>query len=159
MRAADLTTAVVLLLLGGVVIYDAARLGIGWGGEGPRSGFFPFWLAALLVTFSAAIFVQAWRKPSTRPFATRTQIIPVLKVLVPVAAFIFVTDPPGPPDGLGLYVGAALYIATYMRWVGHHGWSAVAGVAIAVPVVAFVVFEQWFLVPMPKGPLEAWLGY
>jgi hypothetical protein len=26
-------------------------------------------------------------------------------------------------------------------------------------VVAFVVFDQWFLVPMPKGPLEAWLGY
>jgi hypothetical protein len=23
----------------------------------------------------------------------------------------------------------------------------------------FVVFEMWFLVPMPKGPLEAWLGY
>ena len=29
----------------------------------------------------------------------------------------------------------------------------------AFPVVTFVVFEQWFLVPMPKGPLEAWLGY
>jgi putative tricarboxylic transport membrane protein len=28
-----------------------------------------------------------------------------------------------------------------------------------VPVVAFLVFERWFLVPMPKGPLEAWLGY
>jgi hypothetical protein len=32
-------------------------------------------------------------------------------------------------------------------------------VAIAVPVLPFVIFEQWFLVPMPKGPLEAWLGY
>jgi hypothetical protein len=28
-----------------------------------------------------------------------------------------------------------------------------------VPVAAFVIFEQWFLVPMPKGPLEEWLGY
>jgi hypothetical protein len=26
-------------------------------------------------------------------------------------------------------------------------------------VVTFLVFEKWFLVPMPKGPLEAWLGY
>jgi hypothetical protein len=38
MRAADLTVSAVLLLLGGVVMYDAVRLGIGWGGEGPRSG-------------------------------------------------------------------------------------------------------------------------
>jgi hypothetical protein len=26
-------------------------------------------------------------------------------------------------------------------------------------VVTFFVFETWFLVPMPKGPVEAWLGY
>jgi putative tricarboxylic transport membrane protein len=159
MRAADLTTVSVLMLLGVVVMYDALRIGIGWGGEGPRSGFFPFWLATLLLVFGAAIFVQAWRRPATRPFATRAQLVPVLKVLMPVAAFIFVTDPPGPPDGLGLYVAAALYIATYMRWVGRHRWPTVAAVALVVPVVAFVVFEQWFLVPMPKGPLEAWLGY
>jgi hypothetical protein len=159
MRAAELTTVSVILALALVVIYDALRIGIGWGEEGPRSGFFPFWLATLLVIFGVAIFVQAWRRPSGRPFATRAQLVPVLKVLVPVAVFIFVTDPPGPPDGLGLYAAAALYIGTYMRWVGGHRWLVVASVAIAVPVIAFVVFEQWFLVPMPKGPLEAWLGY
>jgi putative tricarboxylic transport membrane protein len=159
MRVADLATAGVLMLLGGVVLGDAAGLGIAWGGDGPGSGFFPFCLAALLVLFSAAIFVQAWRRPVTKPFATRAQLVPVLKVLVPVAAFVAATDPPGASDGLGLYVAAALYMATYMRWVGGHPWPLVAAVSIAVPVVAFVVFEQWFLVPMPKGPLEAWLGY
>jgi hypothetical protein len=159
MRAADLVTAVVLMGLGGVVIYDAVRLGIGWGDEGPRSGFFPFWLAVLLVLFSAAIFLQGWRRRATRPFARREQLVPVFKVIVPVAVFITMTDPPGPPDGLGLYVAAALYIAVYMRWVGRHRWTAVLLVAVAVPVVAFIVFEQWFLVPMPKGPLETWLGY
>jgi hypothetical protein len=159
MRIADLITAGILMLLGGVVIYDAVRLGIGWGIEGPRSGFLPFCLAALLVLFSAAIFVQAWRRRSPRPFATRAQLGPVLKVVVPVALFITLTDPPGPPDGLGLYVAAALYLATYMRWVGGHGWPVVVLLAVVVPVLAFVVFERWFLVPMPKGPLEAWLGY
>jgi hypothetical protein len=159
MRAAELVTAGVLMLLGGVVVYDAVRLGVGWGIEGPRSGFLPFCLAGLLVIVSAAIFVRAWRRPATRPFATRAQLVPVLKVLVPIALFITVTDPPGPPDGLGLYVAAALYMAAYMRWVGGHRWLVVAGMAVTVPIVAFVVFEQWFLVPMPKGPLEAWLGY
>jgi hypothetical protein len=159
MRAADLITAVALLGLGGVVVYDALRLGIGWGEEGPRSGFFPFWLALLLVLCSAAVFVQAWRRQSPKPFVRREQLTPVLKVVVPVALFVTVTDPPGPPNGLGLYVAAMLYIATYMRWVGRHRWTAVVAVSLVVPVVAFLVFERWFLVPMPKGPLEAWLGY
>jgi hypothetical protein len=28
-----------------------------------------------------------------------------------------------------------------------------------VPVLLFLVFERWFLVPLPKGPLEALFGY
>jgi hypothetical protein len=27
-----------------------------------------------------------------------------------------------------------------------------------VSVVFFLLFEGWFKVPLPKGPLEAWLG-
>jgi hypothetical protein len=28
-----------------------------------------------------------------------------------------------------------------------------------VPLTLFMMFERWFLVPLPKGPLEAWLGF
>ncbi len=66
MRTADLVTAAVLMLLGGVVIFDSLRLGIGWGTDGPRSGFFPFWLAVLMTATSALIFVQALRRPVPR---------------------------------------------------------------------------------------------
>jgi putative tricarboxylic transport membrane protein len=159
MRAADLVVSAALALLGGVVIYDAARLGFGWGVEGPQSGFFPFWLAVLLLTMAVAIFVQALIRHQHRPFATRQQIVPVLKVLAPLAAFVVLTDPPGPGTGLGLYVASALYLGFYMRWVGRHRWLTIVAVAVVVPVVAFVIFEQWFLVPMPKGPVEDWLGY
>jgi hypothetical protein len=31
--------------------------------------------------------------------------------------------------------------------------------SVAIPVATFLVFEVWFLVPMPKGPLETYLGY
>ena len=159
MRTADLVTAAVLMLVGGVVLADAVRLGIGWGQEGPRSGFFPFWLATLLILISAVVLVQAARRSATRPFATRDQLRPVAKVLGPLLGFVLVTDPPGPWTGQGLYVAAGLYLGYYMRWVGPHKWLAVAALSVAVPVIAFVVFEEWFLVPMPKGPLEDWLGY
>ena len=51
------------------------------------------------------------------------------------------------------------YLAFYMRWVGRHAWLTVAALSLGVPVLTFLIFERWFLVPMPKGPLEAWLGF
>jgi hypothetical protein len=159
MRVLDAITAALLLFLSTIVMYDALRLGSGWGSEGPQSGFFPFWLAALLAAVSLVLLLQAWRSRSEKPFVTRDQFIPVLKVLGPLAGFILVTDPPGPWSGLGLYVAAGLYLAFYMRWVGRHDWRTVVALATVVPVITFLIFETWFLVPMPKGPVEAWFGY
>jgi len=153
MRVADLVTAVVLMALGGLALGDSLRLGIGWGTDGPQSGFFPFWLAVIMNAACVVIFVQALRRPATKPFVSRRQIGPVLAVLWPATAAVALMHV------VGLYVAAALYMGFYMRWVGHNRWRAVIPLAIGVPVVAFLVFEMWFLVPMPKGPLEAWLGY
>ena len=153
MRTADLVTALVLAGLGGVVLLDAVRLGIGWGTDGPRSGFFPFWLAVLLIASCVAIAVQATARVERRAFVSREALVPVLKMLVPAALFVVVTQ------ALGLYVASAAYLAIYMRWIGRHSWPAVIVTGVGFSGVAFVVFETWFLVPMPKGPLEAWLGY
>ena len=159
MRLIDLVTAAVLMLLSGIVIYDALRLGTGWGNEGPQSGFFPFWLCALLALVSFVLFVHALRRGWVKPFVTGDRFVPVLKVLAPLAGFVVLTDPPGPWPGLGLYVAAGLYLGFYMRWVGRHHWHTVVALATAVPIITFLIFETWFLVPMPKGPVEAWLGY
>jgi putative tricarboxylic transport membrane protein len=159
MRGADLITSFLLMLLGAVVLADALRLGAGWGSDGPRSGFLPFWLAVLLLVVSLGIFVQALLRGARPVFVTREQLRPVLQVVLPMTAFVALIAPPGLPWGLGLYLSGGIYLAFYMRWVGRHDWRAVVAVAVIVPLVTFVVFERWFLVPMPKGPLEAWLGY
>ena len=153
MRTADLLTALVLLLLGGIVLVDAVRLGSGWSTDGPESGFFPFWMSLFLMLSAAVILVRALRRASATPFVTREQLTLVWTVLWPAAAMVLVTQI------LGLYVASALYIAYYMRRVGHHSWRAVAALSLAVPVITFIIFEQWFLVPMPKGPLEHYWGY
>ena len=159
MRVVDTTTAALLMLLSVIVIYDALRLGAGWGSEGPQSGFFPFWLAILLAAVSIVLFVQGLRSRAQEPFVTRERFVPVVKVLGPLAGFVVITDPPGPWSGLGLYVAAGLYLGFYMRWVGRHDWRTVVALATFVPVITFLIFETWFLVPMPKGPVEAWFGY
>jgi len=153
MRTADCITASILMLLGGVVLFDAVRLGIGWGTDGPKSGFFPFWLALIMVVACAIIILQAVVRGSKEMFVTREQLGPVLKVLWPATAMVALIH------FLGLYVASAFYIGFYMRWVGRHSWLAVILLGIGIPLVTFLTFEQWFLVPMPKGPLEAWLGF
>jgi putative tricarboxylic transport membrane protein len=164
MRAADLVTAGFLIAVAGVVLYDALRLGIGWSTDGPKSGFFPFWLALVLLVCAGAVFMRAWRRHTGRAFVSRGQLVPVAKVLVPIVIFILLTSGIKLADrtvlpALGLYVAAALYLAVYMRWVGRHRWVTVVVLAVAIPVVTFMIFEKWFVVPMPKGPLEDWLGH
>jgi putative tricarboxylic transport membrane protein len=153
MRTADLTTALVLMAGAALVIWDSLRLGIGWGTDGPQSGFFPFWLAVLLMASCVVIAVKASRRTTRTPFVTLARLKPVLTTLLPSFGFVVLTQ------FAGLYVATALFMGFYMRWIGRYPWVPVALVSVLFPLVTFVVFERWFLVPMPKGPLEAWLGY
>jgi len=153
MRAADLTTAVVLMAGGLLVIWDSLRLGVGWGTDGPKSGFFPFWLGLVLIAACLVISTQASRRADRTPFIRPGAMTPVLKVLLPATGFVLSMH------WLGLYVATTLYMAVYMRWIGRHAWLAVVALSVGFSVATFLVFETWFLVPMPKGPLEAWLGY
>jgi hypothetical protein len=107
----------------------------------------------LLIVMCAAILVQAARSGAARPFIRRESIGPVLKVLWPAVATVVLAQ------WIGLYLASVLYTGFYMRWIGRHSWLAVVAVAVGFPLAAFFMFEKWFLVPMPKGPLEAWLGY
>ena len=59
---------------------------------------------------------------------------------------------------LGIYVCSIAIIAVFMRWLGNYGWGLTAAVSIAVPAVFYMMFEKWFLVPLPKGPIEDLLG-
>lgn len=153
MRNADILLATLLMVLGVIVLAESVRLGFRWGPDGPQSGFFPFWLSVILIGHCIAVVVRALRRRSTAPFATRQQLRSVLVVAVPAAAMVLVMQ------FLGLYVATALYLAFYVRMVGRHSWVTALGLAVCVPLVTFVIFERWFLVPLPKGPLETWLGY
>ena len=153
MRVAEIVTAAILMAVAGVVIADAVRLGFRWAPDGPESGFFPFWLAVIMAGASAAIVVQALRRGRREPFVTGEKLALVLKVLAPAAGMVLLTH------FVGLYVASAIYMAFYMRWVGRYSWAFALSLPVAVSVATFVVFEKWFLVPLPKGPLESFLGY
>src|SRR3989442_1342769 len=139
MRLADLIAASFLALLGGVVVFDAVRLGIGWGTDGPQSGFFPFWLGVLMIAACAAIALQAARRATTVPFVTREKFRPVLKVLWPAVAMVVLTQ------WIGLYVAAAFYTGFYMLWIARPtslSWGALFGGALT-SILFNIPGEPW----------------
>ena len=154
MRTADIVCGGILALVGVVVVVEGLRLGIGWSTDGPRPGFFIFYLGVALLASAALIIAGATRRArGGGHFVAPGQLRSVATVFFPAMLMVVLIH------AVGLYVSGALYLAAYMRWIGRHRWITTVLVAIAIPVVTFLIFEVWFLVPLPKGALETRLGY
>jgi hypothetical protein len=136
------------------VIADSARLGAKWGADGPQAGYFPFYLGALVCLSSAVTFVRGLsiRGEKNVSFVEVGQLRLVLSVLIPSVVYVALVG------WLGIYFPSALFVALFMRWLGKYEWWKVALVSIGNSVVFFLIFEVWFLVPLPKGPIERLLG-
>ena len=46
----------------------------------------------------------------------------------------------------------------YLTTLKKSAWVVVLAVAFGMPIVTYFIFERYFLVPLPKGPIEEWLG-
>jgi hypothetical protein len=141
-----------MALLGIISVIGSLQVGIGWGAEGPKSGFFPFWIGLIVIGASVYNLVRAYTHGSRKLFASWFQITQVLKVVLPLTIYV------GAIPWLGIYLASALLIAGFMRWIGRYGWPLILVISIGLPVLTYVTFEMWFLVPLPKGPLEELLG-
>jgi hypothetical protein len=152
-KRAEIVVAALFLLLGAIVIYDSVRLGTRWVEEGPQAGYFPFYIAVFVCLASAVnLAVALFRKGDDRVFVGVEQLKLVLSVLLPSILYV------GLIAWLGIYVASAIFVGFFMRWLGKYPWWKVAAVSIGNSVVFFVIFEMWFKVPLPKGPLENLLG-
>jgi putative tricarboxylic transport membrane protein len=152
-RAAEIAVAGAFFAIGAIVIYDSLRLGIGWKEDGPAAGYFPFYIGAIicissLINLVAAIAAAVRDNPA---FVEVGQLKLVLSVLVPTCVYVALIG------WIGIYVASILFIAFFMRWLGKYAWWKLAAVSVGNSVVFFLIFEVWFKIPLPKGPLEAFL--
>jgi putative tricarboxylic transport membrane protein len=153
-RTMEIVIAALLVIAGAVVIWDSVRVGFRWGEDGPQAGYFPFYVGVLLCGASAWTLVMAALGAAARSkgFVGARALRDIITMLVPTIVYV------GLLAWLGLYVASLIYIAFFMIWLGKYGWIRSLAVSAAVSVITFLLFEVWFRVPLPKGPLEAWLG-
>jgi putative tricarboxylic transport membrane protein len=153
-RAVEIGVALSTAGFAALVIVGSVKAGINWGAEGPRAGFFPFYIGLFILLASMVnLFSAYFDIPRDKLFAEWGQLLRVFSVIVPTTAFVALIP------SLGIYVSSVLLIALFMKWLGKYPWHIVAAVSIGVPIATFLVFEKWFLVPLPKGPVETMLGF
>jgi uncharacterized Tic20 family protein len=151
----DLVVAFLILLLGALVVWESNRLGASWASDGPQAGYFPFYIGVLICICSAMVLVQGLMRLGTdrAVFVVNAQLRQVLIILVPSVLYVLGIQL------IGIYVPSAAFIGLFMRWVGGYTWLRSILVGGGVAVTSFVMFEIWFKIPLPKGPVERLLGY
>jgi hypothetical protein len=151
-RAVEVATAIGMGVFAAIVI-GSIKAGIGWGDEGPKAGFFPFYVGLMILLASVINMAQAWSAPHAgKLFAEWGQLRQVVSVVIPTAVYVAVIP------WTGIYLASMFLIAVFMRWLGRYHAGLIAAVSIGMPVAFFLIFEKWFLVPLPKGPIENLLG-
>jgi hypothetical protein len=154
----NLTEAIVALgifFIGVLLMIDGYRIGSGWAFDGPMAGYFPFRTGAIICVASFVVFFRtvSGKHRHAKIFVTWERFKLVLKVLVPTVLYVLITQL------VGIYVASAVFIGAFMRMNDGFSWLKITLINVCVCVTLFLMFEVWFLVPLPKGPLESLFGY
>ncbi|MFN4361137.1 MAG: tripartite tricarboxylate transporter TctB family protein [Hylemonella sp.] len=153
----DAVVAVLVLIMGGIVIYGSRKLGSEWGADGPGAGYFPFYIGVILCISGVGVLYQslAGKDQNKEVFVDREQLGRVFSVLIPAAVYV------GFIQLIGIYVASALYIALFMIILGKYSVIKSVIIGVAVNTLFFMMFEVWFKVPLHKGAFDplSFLGY
>lgn len=165
MRRAEIVTAVLLGLLSIYLMWKSGE-GPSWDpdavrfaniglieGEGPGSGFWPFWLSLVMLGCCVWIGTNWWRRtsPPSRsldPYLdsfSKKMLFLVGGALVAFLGLIHV---------VGFYGAMFLYLMFYLRGLGHHSYPRTISIAVLVPVFSFFFFDVAMRIVLPKGYAE-----
>ncbi len=148
-KTADIITALIIMLFGVSVAADSISKGVGWAAEGPRAGFFPFVMAVLILGGCVLVIRQAIKGTSSvkgaKRFVEKGGIKPILIVIIPAVLMILLTEV------IGLYLAAMIYLTLYIKFAGNHSWRTSLLIGIPVPLASYIIFDKFFLIPMPMG--------
>jgi len=165
MRIAEITTAVFLGILSIYLMWKSGDppvwntevgrfANIGFiDGEGPGSGFWPFWLSAVMLVSTIWIGVNWYRRTSPpsqsdEPFLDgygKRMLVVVGGAIFGFLALIHV---------VGFYGAIPIFMIYYMKFLGRHTWFLTLMVAVSLTVICFFFFDIAMRIVLPKGYLE-----
>jgi len=137
------------IAVAGVVCIDSVHVGVGTF-RSPRSGFFPFWLAVILVILALALamvnrFQEKKGKIADLWKGTKWNRLIFVIILTLIYSILLNT--------LGFLITTfSLMIILFCMGERKGIWGRIT-IAIVVVLASYVIFHSWLKVPLPKGIL------
>lgn len=153
-RTAELLAAVVLAIMSLGIMWKATELNIGWvAGSGPGGGMWPFWLAVGMFLTSLWTILRWFRgvtpqSRSTEIFLSADTLAVVGPVVIGLVLLLLGTH------FVGMYLTVFFFMIAFVRFLGRHSWTMTMSLAVACPVVMFLLFEWALTTTLPKGITE-----
>ena len=166
MRIAELVTAITIAVFSVYLMWKSgqgpswdptaqrfANIGINIDGEGPGSGFWPFWLSAIMLLSSFWVMVNWWRRTSPpsqsdEPFLDAYGKKMLLLVGGGLLGFLALIG------FIGFYGAIFVFLIYYLAFLGRHSIVPTLLIATGVPVFCFFFFDVAMRIVLPKGYLE-----
>ncbi len=145
MKRADIIIAALCLFISGSFAVESLRLGY-MAGSIPSSGFFPLWLAIGLAIASLILLAQSiLRKENGEWLPDREGLKRVFLMAGATVVSVFLIP------YIGILLAIGLFMLFLMLTLEKHSWWGVLGVSVVTPLVVYLVFQRWLLVPLPTG--------
>lgn len=161
-RMAELLMALIMAGFSIYLMWKSTELPIGWiPEEGPGGGFWPFWLALVMLISCVGILfnwvtkrtaIARSREPYFAPGVFSDVAIVALALILTVALIGGVGI--GGFKGIGVYGALPLFLFFYLKILGRHSWLVTLACVILIPVVTFLFFEIALKITLPKGHTE-----
>jgi putative tricarboxylic transport membrane protein len=163
MRRAELVTAIVLAILSIYLMWksgEPAWAGEPWfsnisyvSGEGPGSGFWPFWLSAAMLLSCVWIIVN-WVRRASPPSRSDDEYLDAYGWLMLVRVGGGVTGFIALVHFIGMYGAMTVFLVYYIYFLGRHSLITTLAIAFGAPVATFFFFDVAMRIVLPKGYLE-----
>lgn len=153
-RTAELLMALALAIFSLFLMWESAKLPIGWTeGRGPGGGAWPFWLAVIML-LSCMVTLVRWFKRATPESRSGAVFMSKACVKINGATVIALTLTLVAVPIIGMYFALMGFLLFYLQFIGQHRWYLAVAISILLPVFLFFFFEALLKIIMPKGYAE-----
>jgi len=151
-RALEISTAALTGSFGVAVVVSSIDNGIGWSRAGVDAGTFPF-LTGVIIVVGSLCNLATGAMAGTSVAISRVDLRRVAALFIPAAIFIAVIPM------LGMYLASTGYVFATLALPKRKPLLQSLAIAVATPLVLYVVFERVFQVTLPHGALLAAAGF
>jgi len=151
MKKHELITSLVWMAVGVLFLIGAIGLGLGSLSE-PGPGFFPFVMAACLISFSSIHFMSSLVKDGQFNFATSKSFWPesagikkILFTIIFLFGFVLALN------YLGFVLSTFLFMFIILRFVERQKWLTVFLIGSLSTVLSHLIFQLWLRSNLPAG--------